>query len=609
MPNTPQVRFNFENENVQASVPLLGVTNVLARTTRGPFNDPSDLLSTFTQFQARFGAEIVPDGTISNIERAFALGSKVRVSRVAGAGEVAFGFASSTTLPPSGDRTPLYLQIHFNPTPEEDATNIVIFSLLVKTKEAGSAVVDETGYGLNRDWFLVFSQGDGPTNRYSISQYLQYEETTVDEMVVKTVEGLMDSRTLIAGSYANSTTGHFVDAQSFADFINNVPNLELEFNAMSGSTTSIPNPSQVTNVEAVLGIFRSYPNGSVVSVEFNGEEITPEAPQYARINEGDNGGDSSQAQWIEAYEASKEYYEAYQIIASHIHQHIPTTWQATMATIAKDVTTWFEQLCFIEVPKYDTDGNPRDADAIVAVQKTLVPQVGQSKAVAYFAGGIKRFDVNGAIQDCDVLGDVVGLADRSASNQAPWYSFSGMNRGIVTDAQGPVCPNYGSPTKVDELQKLAEWYTNLFVIKDTRTQGKRTMLWHGFTANAIDSSDKFISISRLCLYIKKNLRPILESYIEEPNTFSTWDLIFYEGREIMEDLVTRNALTNYQWFGDQGIQSYDQMSINNEADVRAGKYKLKIRIFDIVPLQDITVDVIIAVDRSTGDISMDVQTV
>jgi hypothetical protein len=33
MPNTPRVEFNFQNNNVQQSVPLLGVSHVMARTT------------------------------------------------------------------------------------------------------------------------------------------------------------------------------------------------------------------------------------------------------------------------------------------------------------------------------------------------------------------------------------------------------------------------------------------------------------------------------------------------------------------------------------------------------------------------------------------------
>ena len=94
MPTTPQVNFNFKNENVQASVPQLGISHFLARTTKGPFNDPSLVLTSYSQFQRVFGEEVVPDGTISNIKKAFAMGSKIRVSRVAG-GAHSYGNATS----------------------------------------------------------------------------------------------------------------------------------------------------------------------------------------------------------------------------------------------------------------------------------------------------------------------------------------------------------------------------------------------------------------------------------------------------------------------------------------------------------------------------------
>ena len=67
MPNTPSVNINFVNKNVQPSTPQLGISHVLARTTKGPFNRPDEVLSTYAQFQAIYGEEIVPDGTISNI--------------------------------------------------------------------------------------------------------------------------------------------------------------------------------------------------------------------------------------------------------------------------------------------------------------------------------------------------------------------------------------------------------------------------------------------------------------------------------------------------------------------------------------------------------------
>ena len=184
-----------------------------------------------------------------------------------------------------------------------------------------------------------------------------------------------------------------------------------------------------------------------------------------------------------------------------------------------------------------------------------------------------------------------------------------MNRGVIASALGPVMKNLGGPADIDTLNEFAQWYMNLFVIKNTRTQGQRTMLWNGFTSNPVDDSEKFISIVRLNLYLKKNLRPILESYIEEPNTFETWKRIYYEAKDLLDDLQNRKAITTYTWLGDQDAQSYEDLQVNNEADVRQGKYKAQLKYKEIVPMQDIEMDVIIdvSVNKSTGEISISAQ--
>ena len=100
MPNTPRVQFNFENNNVQNSTPLLGVSHVVARTTKGPFNSPDKVFNTYSAFQEVYGEEIVPDGTVSNIQKAFELGSKLRISRVAGVGAT---LGSANIYTPGGE--------------------------------------------------------------------------------------------------------------------------------------------------------------------------------------------------------------------------------------------------------------------------------------------------------------------------------------------------------------------------------------------------------------------------------------------------------------------------------------------------------------------------
>ena len=46
MPNSPSIKFKIENNNLEQTTPLVGVSCILARTKRGPYNDPSTLIST-----------------------------------------------------------------------------------------------------------------------------------------------------------------------------------------------------------------------------------------------------------------------------------------------------------------------------------------------------------------------------------------------------------------------------------------------------------------------------------------------------------------------------------------------------------------------------------
>lgn len=150
--------------------------------------------------------------------------------------------------------------------------------------------------------------------------------------------------------------------------------------------------------------------------------------------------------------------------------------------------------------------------------------IGNSKYVAYFAGGIKYYNEFGLLSNSDVMGTIFGLGDTSASNYGPWKSFAGMNRGIIYDGQGPVSPNYGSDSRYNELDELAQMYANMIVIKDTPSSGKQTMLWHCFSSQVKQDSERFLSIVRLNLYLKKTLRPILNKYLEEPNIWNTWKI-------------------------------------------------------------------------------------
>lgn len=140
---------------------------------------------------------------------------------------------------------------------------------------------------------------------------------------------------------------------------------------------------------------------------------------------------------------------------------------------------------------------------------------------------------------------------------------------------------------------------------DTPDAGKQTMLWHLFTSQVKQDSERFLSIVRLNLYLKKSLRPIFQKYLEEPNIWNTWNKIWLEIKPILDNLVDEDAMSEYTYMGDQDASSYDQLSVNNEADVRQGKYKVILKYKDIVPMQEVTINIVIDSASKSVSISED----
>lgn len=624
MPQTPRVRFNFKNLNVQPSVPLLGVVNMVAMTTKGPFEDPSDLISSPSQFIRIFGSEIVPDGSVSNITKALEMGAKVRVSRVAGKG-ASYGWAKPMAVTPAaaarsapstsvpGGSAIISIVI----SDPSGAENSLTMNMAIRTREAGSPVLDNTGVNLNRPFYLKLNVSTEPALRASIIQYGARDEETK----IPTYDSILNETLFFSAVSANTTDGvttPSINVNTLQNFLDNAPNITFEAiqgKEGDGQGTMETLATGIQTMEDIVSILRQFSNwnsnvmiGKITSGTVDADEVS-DTNVYMECSEGTAGTNPGKDEWISAYNASKVYYEAYSVVLSHIHQHLDS-YMEVYIKVANDVHTTFENMLYVEVPKYAAGTRtPATVDETLTVLKTMVQTIGPKKEVAYFGGGIKYYNENGSLQKCDVLGSVVGLDATCASTYGPWYSFSGMNRGVIASALGPVMKNLGGPAEIDTLNEFAQWYMNLFVIKNTRTQGQRTMLWHGFTSNPVNDSEKFISIVRLNLYLKKNLRPILESYIEEPNTFETWKRIYYEAKDLLDDLQNRKAITTYTWLGDQDAQSYEDLQVNNEADVRQGKYKAQLKYKEIVPMQDIEMDVIIdvSVNKSTGEISISAQ--
>lgn len=586
MSKSPSVVFKFENNNVQQTTPLLGVSCFLARTEKGPYDDPSELITSFSQFQRIFGKEIVPDGSVSNIEKALVGGSKLRIIRVLGAG------AKKGTITKAEEPRVL----------EEDEIEL---ASAIPGEVQASEVMKFTSGDTNVSFGLVTKGygdpiGSGETFKVGFSKSVN----TIFYNIYDANGSILESGPVITYKTKDAQNKTSVDYLALSNFASNSAYLE-------------PKMVMVTPTDKIIKSFENLvawlqtsidQTKNPLTIQVGGKEATTTETMFNGTL-GTAGADPTADEWIASLDLVKDYTDVYQLACSHIHQHLKTDQDVLKVhKAAKDMCAELQEYTYyIEVPKYTThysEGTqPRNKQSIITWINNCLGSIGNSRYAAYFAGGIKYYNEFGLLTNSDVLGTIFGLGDTSASNYGPWKSFAGMNRGVIYDGQGPVSPNYGSDSRYNELNELAQMYANMIVIKDTPSSGKQTMLWHCFSSQVKQDSERFLSIVRLNLYLKKTLRPILNKYLEEPNIWGTWKNIYLEVKPILDNLVDENAMSEYIWMGDQDAGSYSELSVNNEADVRQGKYKVILKYKDIVPMQEITINIVIDAASKSVNIS------
>lgn len=209
-----------------------------------------------------------------------------------------------------------------------------------------------------------------------------------------------------------------------------------------------------------------------------------------------------------------------------------------------------------------------------------------SSYVAFYAGGLIVADpFTGADKLISEMGDVLGAAALSDENFGEWYSFAGTRRGLITNALG-VVNNFGALSNQVGLDLVANHQINLVINRQNRI-----MIWGNFTGQLADSTLSFLNIRRLNIYMKKVLGPVLLNFIEEPNDIPTWKQIYLSVLPELDNLVSKRALFEYAWQGDQFANTLNDLIINNKAEVQQGKYKVRLFVKEIVSLQEFAIDI------------------
>lgn len=586
MPTSPIVNINVVNNNMAPTEPTLGVAFAYGRTTKGEFNDADRVINSLTQFRNEYGSEIVPDGTPSNMERILSQGGKLRVCRCGaldtnGALKAVKGTLTSGEFNEDGVIIQASASNVMDIILDGYVENPLILRLGLNTKEYGGDIETPSGN------FVGTVKQSG--NRYYMEIYATNLEADMTQSTLVYQSDITRARN------KTSTQNFFADTTALRNFVRSNTFLDVSvvgiFEGATASTT-------VTTFEEYLALLDSLVNSNITTIEFTinnaDAEVAEATPLLYFGTVGNDGGDLTADDWIAALPVIRDYDDVYMFIMSHIHQHLATPNGVHQAAGALANSTK-SYVYAIEIPKTDTT-----KDLIIAERQAIGIN---SEYVAYFGGGIKLYNTQGLLVDSDVLGTVIALHCVSASENGPWYSFSGQNRGLITDGNGPVALNYGSPGNYDNLNEIAQECVNMIVTKNTALGARATMLWHSFTSTLSSNSFRFLNVIMLILYLRKTLRPILERYLEEPNNVSTWAKIYLEVAPVLEDLQNRNGITEWTWDGDQWVSSYEEMTVNTEAEVRQGKYRAHLIIKEVVALQGI--DLAIALDSTTGSVTIE----
>jgi len=222
------------------------------------------------------------------------------------------------------------------------------------------------------------------------------------------------------------------------------------------------------------------------------------------------------------------------------------------------------------------------AAALVTERETVGSD---SQYGVFFGGGIRiREEVTLQEKSMSEIGDVLGVAAYVYNNFGLWYSIAGQTKGAVSDALG-VVTNFGTPAKFTDLNTLAQAQVNMMVVKNNVTQ-----VSGNFSAQLANNQEKFLNVVMLIIYLKKTLKPILESYLEEPNDTITFKKIYYHIVPFLDRLTSPayRALYKYEYYGDQEADTLDDLQVNDPVDVQNGKYKINLKVWPIPSLQELT---------------------
>lgn len=596
--DTPNVAFNINDLTFAAGDVASGRSGVIVKTKRGPVGAVNVLVTSWTQFKRLYGGLVTGNPGPLLCKRALDRGSALRISRAlhyttisnaASYDAVKPTPANSNVYTLSGNlaagHTATYSISGAGSVNQTFSTDSIttLKALAIKIKATFAAVYDvivvsgtkmiiiPSGAAITTATFTVTGTAAPTVTASTANGFLTSAGNTAFTLNIKYPGADYNNVVAYVGAASNG------QADSFD--LNIVFNGETDLNE-SYKNIKIPGAVAAANSSYLDAVVKGSELVDVIYGDLSGETATPVVPitmgikYYGGTDGGaltasDYIGDSSAKTGIYAFDGVDDVMQVGALDDVTGLSGVAEAF-ASYAAARTDLQSFIHLAGSSE-------------SAVVAARGAL--NINTPYAM-FFAGGVKQVNPNTGVEEIiSELGDVFGIAAYSESQVGPWFSFSGPNRGIVTNCLGSG-NSWGAPGNKANLDLLANRQINAVIDRN-----KKTVLWGGFTSQVADSQMSFGSIARFNIYLKKALGPVMENFIEEPNEILTWKKIYLTVVPFLDSLVSKRAMYSYRWEGDQFAKSLDDLVINKKADIDLGKYKAKLFCKDIVSLQEFGIEI------------------
>tara|TARA_R110002020_G_scaffold54690_5_gene152278 strand:- start:4011 stop:5834 length:1824 start_codon:yes stop_codon:yes gene_type:complete len=599
MPNAANVSFNIINNAQIASQPLDGVFYVEGITERGPFGDPKEVITSWSQFVSIFGGLIDNSDFPLLCKRALDAGALLRVNRIGHYTDISNKSTLDAVIASTVTPSTITFDADFVTGNTIDLTinSTAITQITFATDQATTlaALATEIGnsthvssvqtVGADRRLIvypkanaaltiagITVAGGSSQANGTAATASASMIDTSLNSIfsIAPKYKGVAyNDLSVTISDASNGQAGYFKIDISLDSILETHDNITITGQPTAGNSTyldDIVNNSIVASVtyqdlSSLTGQVRPA-NGKYVYAS-GSDGTSPVSADYVGSSAGKTG-----------FYAFDEYDEGFYLAAPEISASAVNIGGSSYAAGRKDLI-FFAHL-----------GNNLTTSASLITDRSSTAI--DSQYTAFYGGGIKVLHPTTQKEvTISEMGDILGLAAIVHTNLGQWRSFAGPNNGKVTGATG-VANNFGSNGLFDDLNKLANRQINMMILRDNVIQ-----LSGNFTGVLSESPESFNSVVSLLIYLKKLLKPVLNTFLEEPADIPTFKNIFYTVKPLLDNLVTERALFEYKWDGDQDAGTLAGLQVNTAAEVQQGRYKVNFYIKPINSLQEIKINIIL----------------